>query len=57
MDLLAIYLPANTTNLLQVCDLVINGQIKSHIRKDNAFQIYGEFKLWKRNYEVMSLSD
>ena len=45
------WLPPNMTAFLQPCDLVINGPIKTHIRRLRAIRIVAAFKVFRSDYE------
>lgn len=50
------FLPVNTTYMLQVLDLVVNGPLKAHIRRERAKQLleyFADFKL--RHSELLQL--
>jgi hypothetical protein len=49
------FLPPNTTHLLQVLDLVVNGPIKYHIRRINAERIYSKFALYREHYARLTV--
>ena len=40
-------LPMNTTDLLQVMDLIVNGPVKLGIRRERAQAIFDYFQGWK----------
>jgi len=50
----ACYLPPNTTAALQILDLLVNGPIKAHIRKEKAQKIFDAFQRTRRKYQEMN---
>lgn len=47
------FFPANMTHILQVCDLIINGPIKRHVRTQRALKTFEAFQLWLDEYAQM----
>ena len=45
------FLPKNMTGELQVLDLVVNGPLKAHIRKNRANALYSSFQEYKASRE------
>jgi hypothetical protein len=48
------FFPPNMTHILQVCDLIINGPIKRHVRTQRALKTYHAFQAWLDAYAEMS---
>jgi hypothetical protein len=49
------FLSNNTTHLLQVLHLVVNGPIKYHICRINAERIYAKFSLYREHYARLTV--
>ena len=56
-DICTCFLPPNTTAALQILDLLINGPIKAHIRKEKATKIFEAFQEKRREYFQMAETD
>ncbi len=50
------FLPPNTTYLLQVLDLVVNGPLKAHIRRKRSETILHYFREYSERFEEMRLA-